>query len=336
MGSCENALLSLPECLYLEVTNRCNLRCLTCVQHRGMKESPRDLSLEEARLIGDQLSTIKRAVLHGIGEPLLNKDLPAIVRFFKVRGVHVLFNSNALLLSPELAGSLIESELDELRVSMDAANESTYVRIRGSGNFSVVVKNIETLLQLRQKSRRSKPRVSVWMVGTRENIQDLPGLILLSSLLGIDEVYLQRLVYPLDGPGYGLADREQTVADPPQYIQEILVESMRLSRRTGVLLSASGLTPPDRSLHSESRAQAPWRQCRRPWDATYITAWGNVLPCCISPFSTLDYDSLILGNAFRQRFEEIWNGEKYGAFRRKHQSLSPPLNCIGCGVEWSL
>ena len=38
----------------------------------------------------------------------------------------------------------------------------------------------------------------------------------------------------------------------------------------------------------------------------YITANGNVLPCCISPFVERDYDSLILGNAFEQPLSEIW------------------------------
>ena len=44
------------------------------------------------------------------------------------------------------------------------------------------------------------------MVGTKENLGDLPALILLASRVGIDEVYLQRLVYPLDGQGEDLPE----------------------------------------------------------------------------------------------------------------------------------
>ena len=336
MDSLENTPLALPECIYLEVTNRCNLRCPTCVQYRGMSEPARDLSIEEAIRVADQFPALKRAVLHGIGEPLLNEALPDIVHYLKGRGVYVLFNSNVLLLGPERAGQLVESGLDELRVSMDAASEFTYARLRASERFPLLVKNIESLMHLRSKSRRSKPRVSAWMVGTQANIHDLPDMILLASRLGIDEVYLQRLVYPLDGSGYGLAHREQAVADPPQRIQNVLFASMDLSRRLGVALNASGLVTPSRSLRSQSRAQSPWRQCRRPWHVSYITAWGNVLPCCIAPFASLGYAALILGNAFAQRFEDIWNGANYREFRRKHQSCSPPACCIGCGVEWSL
>ena len=327
---------ALPECLYLEVTNRCNLRCRACVQYRGMKEDPRDLSLKEVALIADQVPRLKRAVLHGIGEPLLNEELPQIIRSLKDRGVYVLFNSNGLLLNPELAEELVASGLDEFRVSLDAAQESTYERFRGVERFSQVMNNLAVLIRMRRESPGSKPDVSAWMVGTQENVRDLPEMILLASQVGIDEVYLQRLVYPLDGPGYGLASREKAISGAAQEIGEIVARSMSLSRRLGVRLMASGLASPSESLKRKSRDEDPWRQCRRPWEVAYITAWGNVLPCCISPFSLLDYDSLILGNVFEQSLERVWRGEKYLEFRRRHQSSSPPAGCLGCGTQWSL
>jgi radical SAM protein with 4Fe4S-binding SPASM domain len=327
---------ALPECLYLEVTNRCNLRCRACVQYRGMKEAPRDLSHDEVIQIAGQVPGLKRAVLHGIGEPLLNEELPQIVRSLKDRGVYVLFNSNGLLLNQELAEELVAGGLDEFRVSLDAAQESTYERFRGVDRFSQVMNNLAVLIRMRHESPGSKPNVSAWMVGTHENVRDLPDMIVLAARVGIDEVYLQRLVFPLDGPGYGLASREKAISGTAQETREIVARSMSLSRRLGVRLTASGLASPSESLNRKSREESPWRQCRRPWEVAYITAWGNVLPCCISPFSLLDYDSLILGNVFEESLERIWRGEKYREFRKRHQSSSPPSSCIGCGIEWSL
>jgi len=336
MGSSESSKLPLPQYLYIEVTNRCNLRCRTCVQYRGMKESPRDLSMEEVRRIADQAVGLKRAVLHGIGEPLLNAELPRMIRYLKERGVTVLFNSNGHLLSAEWAGELISGGLDELRLSLDAATEFTYSRIRSSEHFPGVIGNIEMLIRMRNENHLSRPTVSAWMVGTRENVRDLPDMILLASRVGIDEVYLQRLVYPMDGPGHGLASRENAISGFREEIREIVERSMSLSLSLGVRLMASGLTIPSESLRSRSREEAPWRRCRRPWETAYVTASGNLLPCCISPFSTLDYDSLILGNIFEQSLDQIWRGGKYIELRRRLQSSNPPASCIGCGVEWSL
>ena len=328
--------IALPDNLYLESTNRCNLRCRTCVQHRGMPEPSHDISLKEAEQIGAAFPALKRVVLHGIGEPLLNKHLPALVHFFKSKGAYVLFNSNALLLNRRTAEQLLQSGLDELRTSLDAGSASTYARVRDSRKYSRAIRNIETLIQLRNKNGQSTPKVSAWMVATRENIHDLPQLIELASRIGVAEVYLQRLVYPLDGPGCGLATQRQTIVDPPADIQRLIDSSLQLSRRLNVTLNASGLDTPARSLLGAPKSEAPWRHCLRPWEVAYITAGGNVLPCCIAPFSTLDYEALILGNVFAQNFAAIWQGEKFRRFRAAHQSLSPAPCCRGCGVAWSL
>lgn len=328
--------IALPECLYLEVTNRCNLRCRACVQYRGMPEIPRDLSFDEVMQVAGQVPGLKRAVLHGIGEPLLNKELPRIVRGLKDRGVRVLFNSNGLLLGPELARELVSSGLDEFRASLDGATESAYAAVRGAEKFSEVMNKLAVLIRTRHELARSKPCVSAWMVGTRENVRDLPEMIRLASLAGIDEVYLQRLVYPLDGPGYGLARREKAISSSMEEVREIVTASMALSKRLNVRLMASGLTVPSESLNREPGEKEPWRRCKRPWEVSYMTAWGNLLPCCISPFSTLDYDSLVFGNVFGEGFENIWRGRKYQEFRARHQSSCPPESCRGCGMEWSL
>ena len=336
MGPGDHSKPPLPTRLYVEITNRCNLKCRTCVQYRGMPEAPRDLSLDEVLWMAGQVPGLESIVLHGIGEPLLNADLPRIVGRLKGGGVRVLFNSNALLLTSELARELVAEGLDEFRASLDAARESTYASIRGSEKFSRVIENLGLLTRIRRTSPFPQPRVSAWMVGTRENVRELPDMILLASRVGIDEVYLQRLVYPLDGPGYGSASREMVISDSVEGVREILARSKALSKGLHVRLAASGLAAPSESLHRGARREAPWRGCRRPWETAYITAWGNLLPCCISPFSVRDYDSLILGNVFEEDFEKIWTGERYLEFRRRRQSLHPPACCLGCGVEWSL
>jgi hypothetical protein len=49
-----------------------------------------------------------------------------------------------------------------------------------------------------------------------------------------------------------------------------------------------------------------------------------------------DYRRLILGNAFEERFEAIWDGDRYQRFRTAFESDSPPDACRGCGLLWSI
>ncbi len=110
-----------PVCVYLEVTNRCNLLCETCPRTFEALEPPADMSWQLFTSIVDQLPGLARAVLHGVGEPMLVKNLPRMIRYLKERGVYVLFNTNGTLLAPKKRREIIETGLDELRVSLDAA-----------------------------------------------------------------------------------------------------------------------------------------------------------------------------------------------------------------------
>src|ERR1700683_139150 len=89
-----------PVCLYLETTNRCNLLCTTCPRTFETLEPEKDMSWELFTSIIDQYPKIARVVLHGVGEPMLVKQLPRMIRYLKDRGVYVLFNTNGTLLAP--------------------------------------------------------------------------------------------------------------------------------------------------------------------------------------------------------------------------------------------
>jgi radical SAM protein with 4Fe4S-binding SPASM domain len=328
--------LAMPKTLYLEITNRCNLRCRGCILYRGGWEAERDLSLEEFIRITNQLPDLERAVLHGIGEPLLHRELSAMIRHLKSRRVTVLFNSNGLLLDEEKQRELIDSSLDELRISLDAASPQGYKALRNSDQFERVVENLRGMIGSLKSHRLSKPKLSLWFLGTRENIGELPRLIQLAADLGISEVYLQRLVYFLDYQGYGLALPQYSLFDPDTQINDWMRQSRELAQQLGIVLSASGLTDPLHSLEKKDNGPAPWKKCFRPWELIYVTAQGNVLPCCIAPFSTSDYAGITLGNVFENSLEEIWRGPKYQSFRRKHPTSSPYPCCKGCEVNWSL
>ena len=116
---------TLPRSLYLETTNRCDSKCQTCIRTFRSLEPPADLTLAKVKTIAAQFPVLERVVLHGIGEPLLNPEIFEIVGYLKLRAVTVLFNSDAISLTARRALRLIESGLDEYRVSIDAATRQT-------------------------------------------------------------------------------------------------------------------------------------------------------------------------------------------------------------------
>jgi radical SAM protein with 4Fe4S-binding SPASM domain len=332
----EENRIQLPKVLYIETTNRCNLRCKGCILYRGSWEPDRDISLKELIMITEQLPDLEQVYLHGIGEPLLNQALPAIIRHLKKRNVYVLFNSNGILLNSRRQQDLIQAGLNELRISLDAASSEGYESIRSSSAFEQIVENLKSFRVLQKQLQAALPKLSLWFLGTRENISELPGFVELAANIGIEEVYLQRLVYFQDDGGYGIARATETLQGMADGSAALIHRSQEVAAKLGIQFSASGLSMPVESLQGEEEAKLPWSNCYRPLTLMYITANGNVLPCCISPFSTIDYASIILGNVFDSSLEKIWMGSKYENFRKQHQTKTPPKCCRGCGVQWSL
>jgi len=324
---------TLPRSLYLETTNRCDSKCQTCIRTFQSLEPPADLTLEQVKAIAAQFPVLERVVLHGIGEPLLNPEIFEIVEYLKSRAATVLFNSDAISLTTKRALRLIESGLDEYRVSIDAATRETYRRLRGVDQFDRVVANVRRLVELERERSRSAPRVSLWFTASRSNLHELLEFMRLAADLGVNEVYVQRLVFN----GLGLATAENALHGQLQrQEQELLDQAEELAHALGLALRASGLTTPLASLQGGATSLRPWAGCQRPWTLSYVTANGNVLPCCISPWVARDYQALILGNALAEPFADIWNGERYRRFRSDFESESSPDPCRGCGLLWSI
>ncbi|MGH2517144.1 MAG: radical SAM/SPASM domain-containing protein [Ktedonobacterales bacterium] len=341
----------LPRELYLESTNRCNELCDQCPRTHLRREPERDLSLAEVIAITDQLPALDRVVLHGLGEPLLNPELPAIVAHLRRRGVHVLFNSNATALSERTGRALIAADLNELRVSLDGATPETYARVRGvnARTLPKIIRNLAAFTRIQRETGATNPRLSFWFTAMRENLHELQRLVDIALETGVREIYVQRLIYF----GEGLAREEQALFRRTQADDlAILDETARRCQEHGLAFRATGATTPSdylrpshesmlRSGRSLGKTQTeverrPWSPCERPRTLAYIAATGNVYSCCFAPFHPGPAATRVLGNVFEQSFAAIWNGARYTAFRAAFASDEPWDQCAGCGSKWSL
>jgi radical SAM protein with 4Fe4S-binding SPASM domain len=316
-----------PREVYIEPTNRCNELCRTCPRTFLTREPEADLDLDRFVRVLDQFPGVERVVLHGVGEPLLARDLPAMVAEANRRGARVLFNTNALALHRRLAERLVAAGLDELRVSMDAADARTYRAIRGVDGHAKALRRTADLCALLRERGAERPRVSLVFMAMRENAAELPSVIERAGELGAHAVVLQRLVHFESG----LAVESQSLMGAD--LGDLLDRCREAAGRAGIELVGTGGLSPDASLRPVDAAR-PWSGCTRPWRSTYVTANGNVLPCCLAPFTAPDYDRVVLGNLFERPLAELWNGSEYRAFRRSHASDDPPECCRGCGTRW--
>ncbi len=328
-------ILTLPRSIYIEPTSRCNELCQQCPRTLLSREDDRDLSYDNFRYIVDQFPVLERVVLHGLGEPLLNKELPRMISYLKARGTYVLFNSNGTLLTEKRGQALIDAGLDEYRLSMDGGTREVYAHVRGVDAFDKIWRNVRAFTAMQRAQDATKPAVSLWFTAMRENLHDLPRLIDLAADTGIKEVYMQRLVYFEEGLA---ASKQSLFRRASREELDFVKDCEERCRERGITFNAAGTTTPVESLVRDFGAR-PWSGCRRPYSLTYITSSGNVLSCCFAPFghkSAREYkEERVLGNIFQEPIADIWQGERYQEFRAAFESDTPARHCSQCGLNWS-
>jgi cyclic pyranopterin phosphate synthase len=134
--------------LRVSITDRCNYKCVYCRTGQVGAQYAELTTEEYLRLIRNFVSLgIEKVRLTG-GEPLLRRDLPAMVKELASwrtpsgQPLDIAVTTNGHLLE-DLAASLKAAGLSRVTVSMDAVQQSTFERItRIPGSYPAVVRGI--------------------------------------------------------------------------------------------------------------------------------------------------------------------------------------------------
>lgn len=170
-----NVCSEKPQVVQLEVTNACNLHCINC-PHRDMRRRIGFMEMEIYKKVIDECVKLEvdDIYLSGIGEPTLHKSLVDMVAYAKTSKVaRLALYTNATLLTPQLSEGLIERGLDELYVSVDAATNETYNKLRPPSRLAVVEDNLRNLIKLRNEMKSTKPQVTVKFIKKPENVGEM-------------------------------------------------------------------------------------------------------------------------------------------------------------------
>lgn len=157
-----------PLFIDVEVTSVCNLKCPFCATtYRGPEIKRGFISPETVKKIIDEGADNG---LYGVkfnirGEPLLHPQIYEFVKYAKQKGlIDVYFNTNAMLLTEEASRKLIDSGLDRLSVSFEGMTKQVYEGYRVGARYETVLKNIETMQQLKRDLGVDHPKIRVQTV----------------------------------------------------------------------------------------------------------------------------------------------------------------------------
>ena len=146
----ESDKFSPIENIALNLTNKCNLRCVFCYNMEHLQENPdKELSSYEIIAFLKQVKPFcsKRVALTILGgEPLLEAGkLVEVVKFAKKKKFNVLVSSNGTQITDSFAKQARKLGL-QVQVSIDGHNSDLNDQIRGKGSFDKILSGIQTLV----------------------------------------------------------------------------------------------------------------------------------------------------------------------------------------------
>lgn len=113
---------------------------------------------------------VKRIHLHNYGEPLMDKRLSDRIKLAKGHGIrHTYFVTNASLLTAEKSREIIESGLDEFKISFCGTDPESYGETMRGLVFEQTLANIKNFCRIRKEMRSHKPKVIIQYIPMDEN-----------------------------------------------------------------------------------------------------------------------------------------------------------------------
>lgn len=276
-----------PFMMMVEPTNLCNLRCPLCPSGNGqmtrergtMELGPFQSLIDE---VGDHLLLL---MLWNQGEPFINKQFTAMVRYAHQRRIPTMTSTNGhFIRTLDQAREVVESGLDEIIISFDGVDQETYARYRVGGCIDRVFEGTRLLARAKAELRSVTPLVNLQFIVFRHNEDDLAAAERLAHELGADKFLVKTAQI------YDVAEADLFLPQAEEY--------RRYEASTNGDLRVKG---------------QPARGCKVLWYSTVVNWNGDVAPCCFD--KDVDFG---MGKAANGRaFGDIWKSRPYMDFRRR-------------------
>ncbi|MFC1848966.1 radical SAM protein [candidate division CSSED10-310 bacterium] len=313
----------VPKWLALEITARCNLRCIHCRSSSGEEAGGPEFSTPQALAVLEDIASYAQpvVVLTG-GEPLLRGDLFSLAAHGTKLGLRMCLATNGTLVDDTVCERIKETELKMISLSLDGSEQSIHDDFRQQpGAFQGTMKAIQYF------QKHGIPFI-INSSFTKRNQHDVENVYKLVKKTGAIAWYM-FLIVPT-GRGKDLLAE---LVDKEDY-EEILNWHYEVEQsETDMLMRPTCAPHYYRIFHQRAKKQGKStarrtlsfstggnKGCVCAQSIAFISSNGDVHPC--------SYFSAIAGNIMQQSFQEIW--ENSPLFRALRDFSSYKGRCGQC------
>jgi MoaA/NifB/PqqE/SkfB family radical SAM enzyme len=329
---------------HLELTTRCNLRCVYCCRSYETDDKTSNMDFPHdlvPKLIEEMLECgLKYLRVSGVGETTVHPHWLAICRRFLDAGFDLEIVTNlAKKLNPEEV--MLLGRFKRIFVSCDTVDPEIFALLRRGNKLDRFLGNLRAIKRESAARVGGPPILTMSTVVTDKVVFDLEKTIRVGLDLGIREFFLNDLAPAPDMAGSLQVRPAWTLPlEQVRKAKDCLESAIRLARDAGAavvptpgLLSAlagaaDGTAPSASAIgiwSSPSPGIGETRCCLDLWRFAYITANGVVRACCVN-------DAPIMGDLREKSLQQILKDAPYRDFRAKHLAGKLPKVCGGCAL----
>jgi MoaA/NifB/PqqE/SkfB family radical SAM enzyme len=262
----------IPDQVTISITEECPNNCIHCAlpDTKNRKKLPPEIIKSTIDQVLEMGTTF---VIFDGGEPLTYSGLEYLIKYVNPEKAIAGMFTSGVGLSEERARKLKEAGLYSLTVSFDSAYEDKHDYVRGrKGVFKSAVEAVKNGI-------KAGLLVNIYVVLSRDNVNELEELYALASELGVHELSFYEIV-----PTGRWMDHASEILTPKDLKKfDNFVSSVREKEGPRVF--------PIPQVMKTTGCMAG-----RKW--LHITPEGNILPCACIPIS--------YGNVHRDRIKDVW------------------------------
>lgn len=313
-----------PQQVHFLMIDQCNAKCIFCGGDYFHSDGQRRITLDKFQKMASNLKLehVKKIVLAGWGDPLLNPDFLAILHFAHQHYPNLLISvtTNGIALTEQISEALLEVRVSDLNISINAASQEVYRRLMQVDGFNKVCENARRFVSLRRK-RGGGPILQFSAAINRLNIEELPALVELGREIGIDSinVFYTRF-YPERIRHLNVEREEDRLRNEESlfYHREI---SDRMVEKAKSLAREYGIYFFHEPLFKEPVRPRP---CVWPETQLMVGFDGEIYPCGGAEVhfrEKVEGGTYVFGNVLKEPLETFWDGETYQALRYSSKNV---------------
>lgn len=304
-----------PMGLIAELTHRCPLQCAYCSNPLQMDAPKSELSTDDWRQVLDQAAELGVLQVHfSGGEPMIRRDLPALVAHAAHAGLYTNIITSGVLLTDAAMATLLEAGVDHIQLSFQDSKPEEGDRF--SGYRSGHAKKLDAARRIRE----AELPLTTNFVIHRQNIARVEDMIALGEALGAERMEIAHTQYY----GWALLNRNALLPSREQlaFVNGV-VEAARARLKGRIAID---YVVPD---YHAARPKA----CMGGWANRFINVSpsGKALPCHAA--ETLP--GFTFPSVRGVPLSEIWTVSD--AFTRFRGTSWMPEPCQGCDrkeIDW--